>query len=248
MGMEVCMNRLVQLANAKFDAEEKQAANEVQEAATEQEKMADSLARELMAEFPSIITKTIREDLKLGEIRRVDQPLLDSRMYNIPRKRIPGSLIACGEFEYNRAEDGKTYVFPLAIVLTKEGGRSRVCFWIFNSYTGVREEMLEVENLEEQIGTILIERAGRVNLQFVKTKKQRTPFRTITFLFASSCWAAMVIGAAVMYYGASAGLEPNPEIMDKGKFLAQYGFFGNLLALPLSIFSSIIEPRMEAHK
>ena len=193
----------------------------------------------------SILTATLKNELQLNRVYRSDQapdecPYMDWRLKN---EIIPGSLVCFGEFKYEREADGKIYVFPVRLILTKEYGDFKILFWLYNSYTGVRREELNIKNnLEEQIGLILLERAGCVNNQFIKNPG--TPFRTTVEFLAWACWTAMLVGASMAFY-AVWGRNIIENTLNTGKIIAEYGFFGNLVVLPLSVIASLIERKKE---
>lgn len=237
------MNRLVQIANAKLDAEEKELFLEQSVMAKEQVAMSDSLHAELLTKFQSILTPIIREELQLGEIYRTDAaPKFDGH-FDWPLKQdfVPGSVVVFGRSEYPRAADGKIYVFSVAIVLTKAFGQNELHFWITNSYAGTRRVKLEEKELETQIGMILLERAGTVDLQFVKEKKPSNPVKTISTILAFVGWAAMLVGAGMMFYGVSAGDDILNNYLENGRTLAKFGFFENLAVIPFAFLGGMIE-------
>jgi hypothetical protein len=222
------MSKLLKMANERFDASE----HEMLEA---EEAIVDGLFQEHMVQFLSAITPLLKEELRLTAIYRNDQAPAIFRMYDrkIKEEMAPGTLVCGGEFHYERAADGKTYVFPLVLILTKENGYSKLHFWTYNSYTGLREDVLQLENLEEQISNILLERSCRVDLQFkAKEKEKGTPWRTTAKLVAFSCWTAMIVGVVMAF-----NHDPN------GMTIAKVGFFGQFSALPLSVLASFLEPK-----
>ena len=220
------MSRLLKMADDRFTQ------NEINDAHALEE-VVDGLYLEHIKEFASIVTPLLKEELRLTDTYRNDMAPAFFRMYDRPIKEevAPGSLVSFGEFHYERKADGKIYVFPVAIILFKESGETKVSFWIYNSYTGLRKSVLLDGNVEEQIANILLERAYKVDLQFKKEENRGTPWRTVALWTAISCWAAMAVGV-IMVIGDN----------HDGVLVAKVGFFGQCVALPLSVLAGFLEP------